>query len=249
MVDQVDVKNLVVYMPMSYPTLSTKTFRSFLEMTGPSVQDVLNSKNIKLEYLIHTKGPLDLNRNQAMDLAISNKHNADYMMFCDGDQVFKGDTILKLLATLEENPEADACTGIYFRKEPPHRCVVGKYMPWNENLELLRPAFKSQGFIAPDDQQTLHYMPLRYFDVIHQVHVFGMGCVLFKTACFDRLDRPYFKYVNGHSTGGDFTFNDHSEDMWFCSELYKKGVKVLCNPKVSVGHVVEKVIYGHEQDE
>lgn len=240
-------KTLLVAMPFTWGSISAKVFTSFLDMISPEIQEKLAEQNIKLKILIHKTFPIDLNRNEIVDLAVSNKYSADYLMFCDGDQVFKKDTLTRLLASLED--DVDGVTGIYFRKSPPHRCVVGKYSPWSEHLENKRTSLESQGFIAEDGQQTLYYKPLLYFDVVQRVHAFGMGCILLKTEFFKNLERPYFKYVNGHSTGGDFTYLGHSEDMWFCSQLYKKGVKILCDPKVQVGHVTEKVIFGNEAEE
>lgn len=241
--------NLIVYMPLTWPSLPSKVFRSFLEMTGPEVQTFLAQKGIKLQYLIHDKFPIDLNRNDAFELALSSKYNADFIMACDADQVFKKDTLLKLLSVLEENPEADAATGIYFRKSHPYRCVVGKYSPWSESLEKKRGSLAEQGFIAPDGQQTLYYKPLMYFDVIQKVDVFGFGCVLFRTEILKKLKQPFFSYTNGYSTGGDFTFEGCSEDMRMCSQLYHVGAKILCNPKVVVGHLVEKIIVGNEAED
>lgn len=238
---------LVVYVPVALASVSKRFFESFIAMTGPDIQEELDRKyGVKMVLMPHDTFPIDLNRNEAFDLAIS-KYEADYLMCCDADQVFKPYTILKLMEYLTD--EIDAVTGIYFRKTPPHRCVVGKFSPWSEHLENKREALKSQMFIADDGQQTLYYKPLMYFDVVQPIHVFGMGCILFKTECFKKLERPYFKYVNGHSTSGDFTFVGHSEDMWLCSQMYKKGMKVLCNPKVIAGHLVEKVIMGNEAED
>ena len=241
--------NLCVYMPLTWPTISTKVFRSFLDMTGPDVQEELAKKDIKLKFMIHDKFPIDLNRNEAFDLSLTNKYEAKFIMCCDADQVFRKDTILKLLDVLEENPDAGAATGIYFRKKHPYTCVVGKYSPWSKDLENKRAALMEYGFIAGDGQQTLFYKPLQYFDVTQRVHAFGMGCILIRSEIIKQLDRPYFKYINSHSLGGDLTIGGATEDMWFCSQLYQKGIKVLCDPKVHVGHVTEKVIYGNEHED
>lgn len=244
------MKKLLVYMPLTFPSIPAKVFKSFLKMTGPAAQAALRERGIEmLEPLIHDKFPIDLNRNDAFRLAISGKYEADYIMCCDGDQIFKNDTILKLLDTLEENPEAGGVTGVYFTKSFPHRAVAGRYSPWSPSLEAKRGSLAEQGFIAPDGQQTLFFKHLQYFDVVQPIHVFGIGCVLFRTDCFKELEQPFFKYVNGYSTGGDYTFPGQSEDMWFCNQLYQKGIKVLVNPKVQVGHLVEKIICGNEAED
>jgi len=240
-------KILLVYAPLTFTSISSRVFRSFLDMTGPETQEKLAEKGVKLKFLIHDKFPMDLNRNDAFNLALSNKYQADFLMCCDMDQVFKKTTLLDLLATLEEYPDASACTGLYFTKTYPHRAVVGKYSPWSKDIELKRGSLKEQGFIAPDGQQTLFFKHLQYFDVVQPVHVFGFGCVLFRTEILKNLVQPFFAYTNQYSTG-DATFYGHSEDMRMCSKLYMAGAKVICNPKIMVGHIVEKVICGNEAE-
>lgn len=238
------MKNLLIYAPLTFSSISSRVFRSFLEMTRQEVP------GCKTDILICDKFPIDLNRNYALDLALTSKYDADFVMCCDLDQVFQKDTIIKLMETLEEAPDAGAATGIYFRKTYPHRCVVGKYSPWSENLELKRKSLESEGFVDPKTgQQTLYYKPLLYFDVVQQVDAFGLGCILFRADALRRIKQPFCRYVNGFSTGGDHTFLGHSEDMWMASQLKQAGVKVLCNPKIYAGHVVEKVIFGNEADE
>jgi cellulose synthase/poly-beta-1,6-N-acetylglucosamine synthase-like glycosyltransferase len=204
----------------------------------------------KTDILICDKFPIDLNRNLAFDLALSNKYEADFVMCCDMDQVFKKDTILKLMQTLKESPDAGAATGIYFRKTPPHKCVVGKFSPWSESLNNKRAFLQENGFVdQKTGEQTLFYKPLQFFDVVQPVDAFGLGCILFRSDALRKIKQPFCKYLNAYFLGGDFTFEGCSEDMWMCSQLKQAGVKVLCNPKVQVGHVVEKVIIGNESEE
>lgn len=244
------MKTLLIYMPQTYPTISVKTFKSFIDLISPENLNLYASKyDLEVKVWISNTFPIDRNRNEAFDLCTSNKYEADLVMCCDGDQVFKKDTITRLLDTLEENPEAGGCTGIYFRKTPPHRCVVGTFSPWSESLEKKRAALTEYGFVGPDGNQTLFYKPMTYFDVVRPVNAFGLGCILFKTEIFKLLKQPFCKYTNPYSLGGDFTFEGCSEDMWMCSQLKQAGVKILCNPKVQVGHVVEKTIYGNEHED
>ena len=242
-----DPKILVVYVPLTFAQISTKFFKSFLEMTGEDIRKDLREKyGIEMILMIHDKFPIDLNRNDAFDRAVS-KYDADYIMCCDADQVFQKNTIPTLLNTLLES-DVDAVTGVYFRKSPPHKTVVGKYSTWNKDIELKRQSLYEQGFITNDDHQTLFYKPLTHFDVVQPVDISGLGCFLFKADILKRIEQPFCKYVNPYSTGGDFTFEGHSEDMWFFSQLKKAGVKILVNPKVVAGHIVEKVIIGNEAE-
>lgn len=201
-----------------------------------------------MDTFICDKFPIDLNRNHAFDYAL-NKVQADLVMCCDGDQVFKKNTLTTLLDTLIDNPDVDAVTGVYFTKTFPHRAVVGKYSPWSDQLRPKEASLKSQGFIDKDGNQTLYFKHLQYFNVVQPIDVFGLGCILIKTEAFRKIEQPYCKYVNMYSTGGDYTYQGHSEDMWLCSQFKKAGIKTLVNPKVMVGHVTERVICGNEAEE
>lgn len=235
-------------MPMTFTSLSSKVFKSFVSMIGPSFQAELAKRGyVLLDPYISDKFPIDLNRNEAFDVAVS-RFEADVIMCCDGDQVFKKDTVLKLLDTLIENPDVDGVTGVYFTKGYPHKAVVGKYSPWSDTLTPRKESLASQGFIDKDGNQTLYFKHLQYFDVVQPVDVFGLGCLMLRTSVFGKIQQPYCKYVNPYSTGGDYTYIGHSEDMWFCSQLKQAGAKILVNPKVMVGHVTEKVICGNEAE-
>lgn len=243
------MKTILIYMPVAMEFMFVKVFTSFMEMIGEDVREKLAERGYKLKFYFSKKFPIDLNRNEAFDICTSSKYEADLIMCCDGDQAFKKDTLLKLLDTLEENPEVNGVTGVYFTKSYPHRAVVGKYSPWNTTTEPKRESLKAEGFVGPDGNQTLYFKHLQYFDVVQPVDVFGLGCLLLKTEVFKLLKQPFCKYVNPYTTGGDYSFLGHSEDMWFCSQLKQAGAKILVNPKVMVGHITTKVIAGNESEE
>lgn len=228
------MKNLLIYLPLSWPHISSKTFRSFIEMSRVEIP------GIKVDVLIHDKFPLDRNRNSAVDLALSSTYNADYIFFADADQIWPVDAIPRLLARITD--DFPIVTGLYWRKTPPHSCVAGHYSPWTKDMEEKRASLTSQGFIGPDGQQCLFYKPLQDFTTVQPLDVSGMGCVLVKADIFKKLEHPYFAYVNPYTNGGDWTINHCSEEMVFWAQCKKKGIKALVDPSVRCGHVVERVI-------
>lgn len=239
-------KILVVYVPVAgWPTVSTRFFRSFTAMTGPDIQEQMEQTfGVKMVTMLHDKFPIDLNRNSAVDRA-EREFKADYIQFIDADQVFPKDTIPRLFKHITD--ETPVSTGVYWRKGGSMRCVQGNYAE-NKRHENKMGSLKEQGFVAPDESQCLYYQPLTAFDVVEPVDVSGMGCLLARMDVFKKLDLPYFKYVNGYSTGGDFTFEGCSEEMWFFAQLKKKGIRMMCDPSIRCGHLVEKVIGCQESE-
>lgn len=241
------MKSLVIYMPMSWPQISTKCFKSFVNLISPESIDELRTKyDVEPKLLIHDIFPLDRNRNDAVELALSNKYEADYIFFADGDQVFPKRTIQRLLDKISD--EFPVVTGIYFRKVAPYTCVAGKYSPLTNGLESKRQSLTEQGFVLPDGGQCLFYKPLQDFTVTQPVDVSGMGCVLVKAEIFKKLKQPYFGYVNCYNNGGDYTIDHCSEEMIFWAALKKAGIKVLCDPSIRAGHVAERVIGAMENE-
>lgn len=232
-------KILCVYVPCTWPTVSRRFWESYVAMTGPDIVEQMDKKwNVKMITMTHNKFPLDFNRNSAIDRA-EREFKADYIQFLDADMVFPRETIPKLMEHISD--KTPMATGLYWRKGGNMRCVVGKYAPW-ERHENKRKSIEEQGFVAPDGSQCLYYQPLTSYDVPEPVDVSGMGCILSRLDCFKRLELPYFKYVNGFSTGGDFTFEGISEEMWFFAQCKKKGIRMMMEPSVRCGHLKEVVV-------
>jgi hypothetical protein len=239
-----ETKTILVYMPYTWPTISAKVFQSFVEMTGPDIQEELAKQNVKLKILISNTFPLCRNRNQAVEKAMKNDVNSDYIFFADGDQIWPKTTILELLAHVDD--QFPVVTGLYWKKTPPHQCVAGFYSGWDKN-EPRRAFLEANGFVTPEGQPCLFYTPLKDFDTVQPIEVSGMGCLLVKTDIFKKLSLPYFDYVNCYSTGGDYSIDHCSEEMVFWAQLKKQGIKALVVPSVRCGHVLEKVIGCPEQ--
>jgi len=55
---------------------------------------------------------------------------------------------------------------------------------------------------------------------------------------WDKLDFPYFRYGPDPIVGHKFNeMNSISEDMYWCAQMHKKGVKVWVDPKIQCGHI------------
>lgn len=232
------MKTLLVYLPFTYPTISTRVFKSFL--------DLINSKieGIEIKTFISNTFPLDRNRNEAVDLACSTKYSADYIFFADGDNIWPKNTLSTLLAAVSD--EFPVVSGLYWRKVPPYACIQGMYGD-NEQQKNRWETIKSMGFIDKNGQQCLFYTPLRDFDIQRPIDVSGMGCLLVRTDVFKKIELPYFAYHNAYSLGGDFSIDHASEEMTFFMKLHNAGIKTLLVPSIRCGHEVTKVIGSPEE--
>lgn len=241
-----ELKTLLIYMPQTSSSFSTRVFKSFIELVSPVKLKEYEERGYQIKTMISGTFPLDRSRNEAVDLAISNKYSADLMMFIDGDNILPSNAILNLMDQINE--EFPVVSGLYWRKSPPYACVQGNY-GLNEKQKDRMGTIKSMGFVdEKTGQQLLFYTPLKDFDTQQTIDVSGMGCLLVKTDVFKKLDLPYFAYHNSYSLGGDFSITHSSEEMTFFMKLHKAGIKTLLVPSVKCGHECVKVIGCPESD-
>lgn len=64
-----------------------------------------------------------------------------------------------------------------------------------------------------------------------EVDATGAGCLLFDMAVFDRLPAPWFKL--GFHTDG----KPYGEDIYFCNEARKAGVRIFVDTSIEVAHL------------
>lgn len=60
----------------------------------------------------------------------------------------------------------------------------------------------------------------------------GTGIMLIKMDVFDKIDKPWFKFVN-HESG----FTEMGEDAWFCKQAREKGVDIWCDSTITIKHL------------
>ena len=150
-------------------------------------------------------------RNKLAGLAV--EMDADYILWLDSDMVFRPDTLERMMAVLDEHPEIDVLSGLYFRRGQPFSPVLFKTLEVNE-----------QGTLDWSDYEEL---PNELFEIAGC----GFGCVLMRTDML--LD------IAGKEGGGRwFTpIADAGEDCAFCIRARREGYKIYCDPTVDCGHM------------
>lgn len=139
---------------------------------------------------------------------------ADYVMWFDSDMVFKPDTMVRMLDTMQKN-DLDILTGLYFRRVPPYSPVLfdklemkGEVCLWSEFKTIPEGLFEVGGC--------------------------GFGCVLMKTDVFFDVQS---KFGNMFAPIGNT-----GEDLAFSWRARNCGYKIVCDPSVICGHVGYSVV-------
>jgi hypothetical protein len=137
----------------------------------------------------------------------------DYMLWIDSDVVFKVEDVLELLKC-----NVDIVSGLYLMQS-------GKAFAAVEHLD--EEVFKKGGrfdFLTPAQVAGRGVFEVGYA---------GFGFTMVKRGVFERLEYPWFRPIFWEM-GDCFDFT--GEDVGFCLQAQKAGIKVCVNSKVIVGH-------------
>ena len=156
-------------------------------------------------------------RNNIVNRAM--EEQADYVLMVDNDVVLPSGALVSLLEGAK-----DVCFGFY-----PHRNRYNQY-DGKTNLCRLGEYNYTQQYPAAE----LCEMAKREEYKI-EIHGGGMGCALVKTEVFTRLKYPWFDWTN-YADGQVL-----SEDLYFCENCRKAGIKIYADTRVGCGHLFRRI--------
>lgn len=148
----------------------------------------------------------------------------DYVLMVDNDTVLPKDALINLLEGGE-----DVVVGYYAHRTGDNvfdgrtnMCKLGEYNYTNQYKGSELKDLLKQG-------QTRV-----------QIHGGGLGCALIKVGLFNRLEYPYFNWVNYES---GYVL---SEDLYFAERCKDANVAMWCDTRVECGHIFRHVQYTTE---
>lgn len=137
----------------------------------------------------------------------------DYVFWTEQDMDIPPDTLPRLLDRMAERPDIGAAVGVYFlrgTKREPQPCL---YRKLNKGVEDY--AFARVGLVQLD----------KFF----RVDAAGMGCALFRGDVFKAITPPWFDDMEGRC----------GQDMYFYTQLWKRGIPVWCDTGVVCDQIDE----------
>jgi len=152
-------------------------------------------------------------RNSLATTAIEDED--DFVLWLDSDMVFKADTLVRMMDTLQKH-DLDMLTGLYFRRVAPYTPVLFDRLDIKEDDTCDFTEFKE----IPDK--------------LFEVGGCGFGCVLMRTDVFFDVQSRF---------GNMFApIGNNGEDAAFCWRARQCGFKIWCDPTVICGHVSTTVV-------
>lgn len=139
---------------------------------------------------------------------------ADFIFWLDSDMEFKPDVLKRMIQTYDEN-DVDILSGLYFRRVEPYTPTLFEYLDLDdENLGW----------------KEFTHIPAEPFEVAGC----GFGCVLMKTEIFPEVQNEF---------GAMFTpLKGMGEDLAFCWRARKLGYKIMCDPRIALGHIGYNIV-------
>ena len=166
-------------------------------------------------------------RNKIVDKAF--ELNADDVLMVDNDVTPPRDALLNMLSH-----GVDVVLGYYAHRNADNvytgRVCVCKYLkddgtPWfNYPLE---------SEYTSDELREMREAG----EYLVQIHGGGMGCALIKTSVFERLDYPWYDWVNYH----DKNIGMLSEDLYFCEKCKADFTPIYTDTRVACGHLMRRI--------
>lgn len=221
-------KNLAILQPITGSSVPTDFYASSMGCLSGNIQIIMATDyKVNMHLHIERSFPIDSNRNRAVRKALdgtfdarpdkSKVYPADYIFMMDTDMLFPFHTLPTLFKTMLDTG-ADLVSGMYYMKGKRFEPVLGRFI----------------------DNDHMYYKSIHYWDDEKPflADVIGPGCCLAKREVFEKIPFPWFAYMDNPEEFGGFKFRDVSEDMHFCREIKRLGLKLVIEPKVQCGHIM-----------
>ena len=136
----------------------------------------------------------------------------DYVLYVDSDQILPPDTLCKLTKT-----SLPIIAGWSMMAINDERTNVS-YFNEEQNMYdfIVRKKLPSKGRIVVD--------------------AIGFSCIMVDVKVFNKIPYPYFRYVEYENK------TTLSEDLYFCDQVRKAGIPLMCDTTLKIGHLKQVVL-------
>ena len=154
---------------------------------------------------------------------------SDYVLMVDNDVVLPKDALINLL----DDPK-EVTLGSYAHRDSDNlfrgrTCICRLYDEKGD------PYFNYPLASEYTSEEMKAMRERGEFKVL--IHGGGMGCAFIKTDVFQRTQYPWYDWVNYKSRAM------LSEDLFFCENCRKNGIKIYTDTRVRCGHLLRHIQY------
>ena len=170
----------------------------------------------------NSDGPLDGVRNELCQQALI--HGCDHIWWCDTDQVYPPDVLVKLI----DRNLPIVCAKVH-RRKPPYDPLLKRL---NKNRKKDDPFYIDIKY----DEWALRNKP----DELIEVDATGFGCNLMAIEVIEKMSKPWFKF-NLYPKDRNEPIG---EDFYFWNKAKNLGYKIFVDCSINIGHIADAVVDG-----
>lgn len=209
-------------------TVPPKTFQSALSVGIHAQASGLDIKMIG----VTERTLIDNARNMLVDQFL--KTDCEWAFWIDSDMVLPKETLVQLYKVAQEK-NSKMVTGVYYQRVGKHWPVLWNRSPETENGKKIR--HQNEEAAKTNKYLGAFTMPGPECKYPFKVHAAGFGCTLIHREVFERMEKPWFKFIKGVC----------SEDFYFFVEAQELGYELWADPSLEIGHIGEApVITRHD---
>ena len=164
-------------------------------------------------------------RNRIAQMALDKK--TDYVLMVDNDVVLPKDALINLTDDLK-----DVCLGFYAHRDSDNiyrgRTCVCKLLDENGARYFNYPLESEYTATELAEMKDKGEYKVR-------IHGGGMGCAFIKTSLFEKINYPWYDWVNYKGRGM------LSEDLYFCEQCKANSILIYTDTRVNCGHMLRHV--------
>lgn len=149
--------------------------------------------------------------------------NVEWMFWMDSDMTFPKETLVELFRVAEEK-NAKLVTGIYYQRKGSNLPVL-----WSRGVPTETGQIAGEGTKKSEMNKYVGSFTFPHPDKKEPfpIHAAGFGCVLVHRSIFEKMDRPWFKFLPGVC----------SEDFYFFVNAKELGYTAWAVPTLELGHI------------
>lgn len=190
-------------------TFPTRVVQSWMKLQKPLNQPVAGP-------IFAESMKVDVAYNSLIEYILENEHlnKYKYILTIEEDNLPPGDGLLNLYKSMDKY---DVVSGLYWSKgENGFPMILGDPNDKEENYRPQKPKIGE----------------------VQEAKALGMGFNLFKLDMFRKIERPWFKTLEGKNEDG--ILQSMTQDVYFYKKAAKHGYKFACDNKILVGHYDSK---------
>lgn len=204
--------------------IAVPTFESIYPDTFKSIYDVEKPDGCEV-YFDFIRG-YDCATARNNIIITAERYNADYVLMVDNDVIIPKDTLINML----DDPK-DICLGFYAHRDTDNiyrgrTCICKKYDE-NGNLYFNYPLDSEY-----TDAEMRSFRENGLYKV--EIHGGGMGCAFINMSLIDRINYPWYDWVNYNDANRGML----SEDLYFCEQCKRIGVPIYTDTRVGCKHIL-----------